>query len=322
VKINKRSGGVIVVAAVAAAVVAIVFLIGPITGNAPTPTTQGPFGPISDVGIATTTTNTTSAPSAQNGVAVGGGNLSVSINQFSPSTVQIQPGQSVNFYAPSGSTELHNVLFDLSNGTAISSVELAFILPPGFSPEALQLAPPDNFGEPIIQNISGGRQSIIALNKVIFHPSTIDQNGHASYLQERELIQLIEQGRQQGLFLPPSLSANYTMQGTEVVVSSGLILDVMGFAPLEQEQGGQQQAGTAEGQQQQQQQQQQGPTPQGVEEESLPPAYPILSNFTVTFNEPGAYPFFCAFHPGMAGVVNVIDTNATLSQPGTEIAPA
>jgi plastocyanin len=257
---------------------------------------------MSDVGIATTTTNTTSAANAQHRVAVGGGNLTVSINQFSPSTVQIQPGQSVNFYAPSGSTELHNVLFDLSNGTAISSVELAFILPPGFSPEALQLAPPDNFGEPIIQNISGGRQSIIALNKVIFHPSTIDQNGHASYLQERELIQLIEQGRQQGLFLPPSLSANYTMQGTEVVVSSGLILDVMGFAPLEQEQEGQQQAGTAEGQQQQQQQE---PTPQGVEEESLPPAYPILSNFTVTFNEPGAYPFFCAFHPGMAGVVNV-----------------
>lgn len=66
---------------------------------------------------------------------------------------------------------------------------------------------------------------------------------------------------------------------------------------------GDQQAGTAEGQQQQQQE----PTPQGIEEESLPPAYPILSNFTVTFNEPGAYPFFCAFHPGMVGVVNVTE---------------
>ena len=240
-KINKRSGGVIiVVVVVAVAVSAIVFLAGPMTGNVPTPMTQGPFEPMSDVGIATTTaTNTTSAANAQHRVAVGGGNLSVSINQFSPSTVQIQPGQSVTFYAPSGSTELHNVLFDLSNGTAISSVELAFILPPGFSPDTLQLAPPDNFGEPIIQNISGGRQAIIALNKVLFHPSTVDQNGHASYLQERELIQLMEQARQQGLFLSPSLSANYTMQGTEVVVSSGLILDVLGFAPLEQEQEGQ-----------------------------------------------------------------------------------
>jgi plastocyanin len=91
------------------------------------------------------------------------------------------------------------------------------------------------------------------------------------------------------------------MQGTEVVVSSGLILDVMGFTPLEQEQQqeGQQQVGTAEGQQQQQE-----ATPQDIEEESLPPAYPI---FTVTFNEPGAYPFFCAFHPGMTGVVNVTE---------------
>jgi hypothetical protein len=80
-------------------------------------------------------------------------------------------------------------------------------------------------------------------------------------------------------------------------------LDVTGFAALEQAQGAQQQQiGTAEGQQQQQQPE---PAPQGVEEESLPPAYPILSNFTVTFNEPGAYPFFCAFHPGMTGVVNV-----------------
>lgn len=305
-KINKRSGGVIVVT-VAVVVAAIVLLVGPITSNAPTATTQGSFEPISDVGIATATTNntTTSTDNAQNRVAVGGGNLTVSINQFSPPNVEIQTGESVTFYAPSGSTELHNVIFNLSNGTAISSVELGFILPSGFSPETLQLAPPDNFGEPIIQNMSDGRQSIIALNKVLFHPSTVDQNGQASYLQERELIQLMEQGAQQGLFMPPSLSASYTMQGNEVIVSSGLILDVMGFAPLEQEQGAQQQqqAGTAEGQQQQQQE----PTPQGVEEESPPPAYPILSNFTVTFNEPGAYPFFDAFHPGMAGVVNVTE---------------
>jgi hypothetical protein len=90
------------------------------------------------------------------------------------------------------------------------------------------------------------------------------------------------------------------MQGTEVIVSSGLILDVMGFAPLQQ--AVQEQEG-AEGQQQQQQE----TIPQGTEEEILPPAYPILSNFTVTFNEPGAYPYFCAFHPGMAGVVNVTE---------------
>jgi hypothetical protein len=230
----------------------------------------------------------------------------VSINQFSPSTIEIQPGQSVTFYAPSGSTELHNVVLDLSNGTAISSVELAFLLSSGVSPEAFQLAPPNNFGEPIIQNMSDGRQAIIALNKVLFHPSVVNQNGDVTYLQEQEFIQQIEQGVQQGLLMPP-LSANYTMQGTERVVSSGLILDITGFGALQEEQGAQQ--GGAEGQQQQ-------PTPEGVVE-FPPPAYPILSNFTVTFQEPGTYPFFCAFHPGMDGVVNVTEGGTTQNQTTT-----
>ena len=75
---------------VAVTVSAIVFLAWTHDqATAPTSMTQGPFEPMSDVGITTTTaTNTTSAPNAQHRVAVGGGNLSVSINQFSPSTVQ------------------------------------------------------------------------------------------------------------------------------------------------------------------------------------------------------------------------------------------
>ena len=163
--------------------------------------------------------------------------MTLSINQFSPSVMNIQPGENVTFYAPSGSTEIHNVIFDLSNGTAISDIELPFILPPGVPSEALQLAPPNNIGEPIIQNTSDGRQEIIALNKVAFHPSVVNQNGNVSYLQEHEFMQQIEQGRQQGLYMPP-LSANYTMQGTEKIVSSGLILDLTGFGTPEQGGGG------------------------------------------------------------------------------------
>jgi plastocyanin len=308
VKINKSSKGIISIAVVVVlAVTTVVLGAGSMRGDAPAAMTQNSFDPMSDIEVASTSTatNTTSTDNIQQRVAVGGGNLTMSINQFSPPIIQIQPGQSVNFYAPSGSTELHNVVFDLSNGTAISSVELAFMLPSGFSPDTLQLAPPDNFGEPLIQNMTDSRQAIVALNKVLFHPSAVSQNGDATYLQERELIQQMEQGAQQGLFMPPSLSASYTMQGTEVIVSSGLILDVMGFTPLEQEQGMPEQAG-AEAQQQE-------PVAQ-AQEGSLPPAYPILSNFTMTFNEPGAYQFFCAFHPGMAGVVNVVDVNANASQ--------
>jgi plastocyanin len=287
----KFSINVIVVAA--AAILLVWFAIDPVGMFSRATTPQ----PTTDSGIATTTTTTTD--NAQGRIAVGGGNVSVSINQFSPSTIDVQPGEGVTFYAPSGSTEIHNVIFDLSNGTAISDIEQRFLLPPGVSSEALQLAPPNNVGEPIIQNMSDGRQAIIALNKVAFHPSAVDQNGNVSYLGEHVFIQQIEQARQQGMYMPP-FSLNYTMQGTEKIVSSGLILDLTGFAAIAEEQG-------AEGQQQQQQQE---PTPEAAEE-FPPPAYPILLSFTVMFEEPGTYPFFCAFHPGMDGVVNVTTEGGT-----------
>ena len=305
-KHNKHSAGVIAAAAI--------ILLAGVTTDPAILSRTAIAGPMSDAEITTATataTTGTTPGNAQEGIAVGGGNLTLSINQFSPSTIEIQRGQSVTFYAPSGSTEIHNVVLDLSNGTAISSVELPFLLSSGISPESFQLAPPYSYGKPIIQNMSDGMQAIIALNKILFHPSAVNQNGNVSYLQEQEFIQQIEQGAQQGLIMPP-LSANYTMQGTERIVSSGLILDITGFGALEEEQQGAQQGSGAEGQQQQQQQE---PTP----EEAVdlpPPAYPILSNFTVTFEEPGTYPFFCAFHPGMDGVVNVTEGAATQNQTG------
>jgi plastocyanin len=283
-KYNKGSVRGIAAAAAAAILLLVYFVTDPAMLSR-----IGIAGPSSGPGITPGTAPNT-MNNTQHAVAVGGGNLSVAINQFSPSSIDIHRGESVTFYAPTGSTELHNVIFDLSNGTAISSVELAFILPAGFSPETLQLAPPDNYGEPIIRNTSDGRQSIIALNKLLFSPSVVNQNGNTSYLREHELIQEMQQTMQQGSINPPPLSMNYTMQGNEKIVSSGLILDVAGFQPLLQ------------GQQQQQQQ----PTVER-EEQLPPPAYPILSDFTVTFNESGVYPFYCAFHPGMGGIVIVTE---------------
>jgi plastocyanin len=288
-KHGKSSAGVIV-----AAIAAIIILVVGPTGPAMLSQTAIVAGQ-GNVNTTTTSSSTTTVgENAEERVAVGGGNLTGSINQFSPSTIQIQAGKSVTFYAPSGSTEVHNVMFDLSNGTAISSIYLRFILPSGVSPEALQLAPPDNIGEPIIKNTSDGRQTIVALNKVAFHPSVVNQQGNVSYLQEHEFIPKIEQARQQGLIMPP-LSVNYTMQGTERIVSSGLILDVAGFEPLRQQQGGGETVPT----------QSTADNSTNPEAELPPPPYPILSNFTVTFERPGMYPFLCAFHPGMGGIVNV-----------------
>jgi plastocyanin len=238
----------------------------------------------------TETTTSTAAPTVpDNGtqrVAVGGGNITMSINQFSPQTVEIQPGESVTFFAPNGSTEVHNVIFDLSNGTTISDIGVPFTLPsavlggevPTTAAEELLPAPPYNLGEPIIQNMGDGTQAIVGLNKVAFYPAVVDQYGNVAYLDEEELsnqMLQMEQAFEQGASMPSPLSASHTMGGTESVVSSGIVLDVNSFAVL---------------------------TPG---EEFPPPQYPFLDSFTVTFSQPGTYDYFCAFHPGMSGQVVV-----------------
>jgi plastocyanin len=230
----------------------------------------------------TTTTDTTTTLTAPNNaitkrVAVGGGNITLSINQFSPQTVEIQPGESVTFFAPEDSFEVHNVMFDLSNGTTISGIGMPFTLPPGeLSIEAytdvaetLLPAPPYNLGEPIIQNMANGTQAIIGFNKVAFYPAVVDQNGNVTYLDETELsnqMLQMEQAYEQGTAMPSPLSASYTIDGTESAVSSGIVLGVNEFRP---------------------------------------PQFPFLHNFTVTFSQPGTYEYFCAFHPGMYGQVVV-----------------
>jgi hypothetical protein len=204
--------------------------------------------------------------------------------------VEIQRGESVTFYAPQNSTEVHNIIFDLSNGSIISSLELPFILPGGAGPNQLELAPPFNFGDPIIIEQPHGGESIITLNKAAFYPTVADRENNTRYLFDvEELQQLTEEATPQGLFEPLNLSANYTMNGTETIVSSGIILDVSGFQALEEE---------------------------GGEVEFQPIPYPILDSFTLTFEEPGTYEYFCAFHPGMWGVVTVAEEEEVAGEEG------
>jgi plastocyanin len=253
-----------------------------------------------DTDMTTTSTNSKAPGNATQRVAVGGGNITNSINQFLPQTVEVQTGESVTF-APNGSTEIHNVIFDLTNGTTMLDVGVPFTLPtdilggevPTDVSEELLPAPP-NLGEPIIQNMSDGTQAIIGLNKMVFYPAVVGQNGDVRYLDEEKLRRQIEESmQQQGMSIPSNLSMSYTMDSTERVVSSGIILDVSGFAALEKEGGSQQER----------------------VQEFLLPTYPILSSFTVTFEQPGTYEYFCAFHPGMFGqvVVGGGETNQTSS---------
>src|SRR5829696_10190062 len=198
-------------------------------------------------GTTTTTTGTTTPTTPNNAtqrVAVGGGNITLSINQFSPQTVEIQPSESVTFFAPQGSIEVHNVIFDLTNGTTISDIGVPFTLssdvlggevPTDVSEELLP-APPYNLGEPIIQNTTtdGTTQAIIGFNKVAFYPAVVDQYGNVAYLDEAELsnqMLQMEQAYEQGSAMPSPLSASYTIDGTESAVSSGIVLGVNEFRP-------------------------------------------------------------------------------------------
>ncbi|MFL6490546.1 MAG: hypothetical protein ACJ70M_03495 [Nitrososphaera sp.] len=138
-------------------------------------------------------------------VSVGGGNITISVNQFSPAAVEIQTGESVTFYAPQNSTEVHNVIFDLSNRSTISDILLPFTLPSGISAEqaeSLQLAPPFKLGEPITQNMSDGTQAIIGANKVAFYPAVVDHEYNTRYLIDQEELQ---QQQQQATSIPALL---------------------------------------------------------------------------------------------------------------------
>jgi plastocyanin len=300
----------------------------------------------------TTTTGTTTPIATNNAtqrVAVGGGNITLSINQFSPQKVEIQPGESVTFFAPQGSIEVHNIIFDLSNGTIISDIGIPFTLPsdvlggevPTDVSQELLPAPPYNLGEPIIQNVTddGTTQTIIGFNKIAFYPAVVDQNDNVVYLEEeeisRQMLQM-EQAFEQETPMSSPLSASYTMDGTERIISSGIILDVNGFAALEELFPGE---GEAASQDELAAEDNQGimansttatttPPPQSPDEETITqqeefgteeeqilrsgeseqvpqPQFPFLDSFTVTFNEPGTYDYFCAFHPGMFGQVVV-----------------
>jgi plastocyanin len=266
-------------------------------------------------------------------VAVGGGNITFSVNQFSPQITEIQPGESVTFFASDGSIELHNVIFDLTNGTIISDLWLPFTLssdvlggevPTDVSEELLP-APPYNLGEPMIQNTTtdGATQAIIGLNKVAWQPAVVDQNDNVIYLEEEELRQQMRQVNEafQGGPQPSPLSTSHTMDGTERIVSSGIVLDVNGYAileelfPEEREEAPQDELAAEDNQEiatnsttttppispdEEAMAQQEQPV-----EEFPPSPFPLLGSFTVTFNEPGTYDYFCAFHPGMFGQVVV-----------------
>jgi|SRR5215211_3802654 len=226
-------------------------------------------------------------------VAVGeGSNFTVQYYTFTPQTVEINAGESVTWYSPAEFSELHTVTSVLDQNV-MSDIIVPFAVSGGGETN-FELLPPFNVGKPILTQAPDGREAIVALNKDAFYPSVLDANNQTSYLNETEDIQ-------------------YTMDGTEKVINSGIIfpeLPPIGAAMNETTTTNNSTTTTttanvmaAPGGEEMPQATEEGQQQPPLEEPSFP--FPLVSSFTVTFEEPGTYPYFCALHPWMTGEVIV-----------------
>ena len=252
--------------------------------------------------ISATTTDTTQSlgttnqtQTSQEGtvrVAIGeGSNATIQHYTYTPQSVEINAGESVTWVSPSELSDIHTVTFVLDR-----NVMSDIILPFAVSGDTnFELVPPFNLGEPDMIQTPDGGQAIVALNKHAWNPAVVDANNQTTYINGTDI--------------------RYTMDGTEKVINSGIILAQMpptgGAVP-------QNSSGAATGGQE---------IPPGaatVTNETTPtsnttaqateggggqppigPPFPPVSSFTVTFQEPGTYPYFCAIHPWMTGQVIV-----------------
>ena len=143
-----------------------------------------------------------------------------------------------------------------------------------------ELLPPFNLGEPLIVPAPNGREAIVGLNKNAWYPAVVGVNNQTTYFNGTDI--------------------EVTLNSTLKAVNSGIIVPPMpstGGAPPNSTETGTTGA-----------------------EQIMGPPFPPVSSFTVTFQESGTYPYFCAIHPWMTGQV-IVRGNAqteTLGQNQTE----
>jgi plastocyanin len=240
---------------------------------------------------------------ATNRVQVGGGNATIQYYRFSPQTVEINAGQSVTWYSPAqGIAELHTVTFVLDK-----SLNSDIILPFKVTNNTnFELVPPANIGEPLtiqIPNNTTATTAIMALNKLAFNPSFVTgQDNRITYLNGTDI--------------------QYTLKGTEKAVNSGIIQPQSAsqmFAGQQGEQPSGRTGTTSSSSSSPPMQDLNTTNPIGNTNSStgtsseeqqatagdMAPPFPFVNNFTVTFEQPGTYDYFCALHPWMNGQVIV-----------------
>ncbi len=237
-------------------------------------------------------TGTASSGGARVEVAAGS-NATVQYYTFTPATVEINAGESVTWSSPAELSDIHTVTFVLDQNL-MSDLILPFSVPDRTTANDFKLQPPFNVGEPLITKTPDGRDAIIAVNKDVFYPTVIADGDKTTFLNGTDI--------------------KYTMDGTEKAINSGIIQPP--FPPMIAEQGGGKENGTsttgATNDASATAEQQGGG---GATAPTEGPPFPPVSSFTLTFEEPGRYPYFCAVHPWMSGEVVVRGDNSTGATP-------
>jgi plastocyanin len=253
------------------------------------------------------TTDTTQSPETMNAtqtsqqgtvrVAIGeGSNATIQHYTFTPQTVEINAGDNVTWATPAALSDIHTVTFVLDPNVQ-SDIILPFAVPADTN---FELVPPFNLGEPVMLQGPDGRQAIVAINKHAWYPAVTDANNQTTYLNGTDI--------------------RYTMDGTEKVINSGIILPPMESTGAAVDQNSS--AAATDGEEttpgtslmNETASSAGNTTAQGTDGEAeqppIGPPFPPVSSFTVTFEQPGTYPYFCAIHPWMVGQVVVREAGA------------
>ena len=253
---------------------------------------------------ATTTTDSTQPPGTMNQtqtsqdgtvrVEVGqGSNATVQYYTYTPQTVEINAGENVTWFTTAELVDIHTVTFVLDQNLTSD-----LVLPFAVSGETdFELLPPFNVGEPIMIQAPDGREAIVALNKHVFYPAVVDANDQTTFLNGTDI--------------------QYTMDGTEKAINSGIILPPM--PPIGEAVGQNTTASSAGAEEIPPEAAEMNETTSQATEGGQPqigPPFPPVSSFTVTFEQPGTYGYFCAIHPWMTGQV-IVGGGGEENQTGT-----
>ena len=265
-----------------------------------------------------TTEQTETSPEGTVTVSIAeGSTATVQQYTYTPQAVEINAGESVTWFNPAEASDIHTVTF-VRDPSIISDIILPFAAPAGGLTD-LELLPPFNLGEPVVIQAPEGTEAIVALNKHAWYPAVVDANNQTTYLEGTDIQTTLNsnvKALNSGIILAPMPSRggaqpNSTETGTtgeqqtaseasatnETAAMTNATRTTSDVLTVPDEQGTSQATEGATG------------------EQTLAPPFPPVSSFTVTFEEPGIYPYFCAIHPWMTGQVVVRGETPTETQP-------